>query len=177
MCLERVSVIAVCGESLSTLPFAVLVRGYKLCNAWKSISEWRYVITQVNQQVARPDRRCVASDRHRRFQPWGPVRNQLVRDEAAIAKCPEKFVDVLGIHAAARVNMHGICKAVGFLSQSAGEKLAFARPLPGQNVKIDPGHYGKAPERAKRSSVNIGTGLPEAPFCLPDFHAVPAISR
>ena len=38
-------------------------------------------------------------------------------------------------------------------------------------------NYAATPARLNRNCVISGTGRPVAPFALPDFHAVPAISR
>ena len=69
-----------------------------------------------------------------------PVWDQLVRDEAAVAECPEKFIDPLGRHPVRRENVHGVVEAIGLLRQAAGKQLSCLLAGLTQDIKVDSRH-------------------------------------
>ena len=167
MCLQFVSLVTVSSKTSAAVSLAFLVRGYKLRNAWESIGAGRNIVTEIDQQVTRTQRRCIATDRHCHVTFVGARSRDTVRHKTAVTKGPQQFVDAFRSGLILRVYVDRIVESIGFLGKTAGKNLPclFARLT--QDVEIDSRHracQGRAPQRASKNSDNIGTGLPVAPF-------------
>src|SRR3989338_9903985 len=94
-----------------------------------------------------------------------------MRDEGGGRKVPQQSIQRVGERRALCAEHYTYTVLQGSVAQLAGG----AQFVGGTGIKIDFRHFNAA--RLMRYCVSSGTGRPVAPFSLPDFHAVPAISR
>jgi hypothetical protein len=94
-----------------------------------------------------------------------------VRNKGSGRVMPEQFIQRIagGFIGQADNGAHAVVQSL-VTQLASGAQLVLRA-----GVKIDLGHDFCA--RLIRYCVSSGTGRPVAPFSLPDFHAVPAISR
>ncbi len=179
VCFECMAPVAVMHESTTADAFALLVRGYKLCNTRKGVRERRDLVTKIDEQVASPDVPIVAADGHGRGQGVSIAAQLVVRYETPVAKRPQQFVDSSRIGLAVDVDVDRVVQPVCLLGKAAREGMSGLLAGLGEQVEVDACHsdQGRAPQRSSSSCDSIGTGRPVAPFLAPDFQAVPAISR
>jgi hypothetical protein len=134
------SLVTVFGESFAALAFAVVVGGYKLCNARESLGKRRNVITQVDQQIPWCDFIVAATDRYRGLLVAVCACDHVVWHETAVAKRPQQFIDAFGVGAIDGVNVHGVIEPIRFLGKPARKGLARSRAGLLKKIKVDAGH-------------------------------------
>jgi hypothetical protein len=134
------SLVTVFGESFAALAFAVVIRGYELCNARESLGKRRNFIAQVNQQVSWCDLVVATADRYRGLPVATFAFDHVVWHKTAVAKRPQQIIYAFGIGAIYGVNVHGVFEPIRFLGKPARKGMARSRAGLIDKIEVDAGH-------------------------------------
>jgi len=134
------SFVTVFGESFAALAFAVVVGGYKLCNARKSLGKHRNFIAQINQQIPGGDFIVATADGYGGLPVSACIGDHVVWYETAVAKCPQQVIDAFRVGAIDGVNVHGVFQPIRFFGKPARKGMARSRAGLLKKIEVDAGH-------------------------------------
>ena len=150
---------------------AIIVAGSdKLDQPFKTAERRGRIGVEIEDDLIMGRLRLLARDHDGSFESVGVMRHAM-RDESIGSVSPQQLVE-----AARRVLIRRVYDDAQLLPGRFGGKLAGDLQL-GLGVRVEVNACHGETARFMRNVVSKGTGRPVAPFSLPDFHAVPAMSR
>src|SRR3989344_4080018 len=185
MRLQCITAVAVEAKTLARQPFILIARADDFGHALEAAEALRHLRGKRDQHVVEGLRRRILADNYR-YILIGIVGDR-VRNKAAGSEGPEQVVESLRFGGVGGVNIDAVSEQKRLVRQSAHRHILghcrFVSVCGAivEQVEVDPGHgrgsWSPWSAWLMRYCVSSGTGRPVAPFSLPVFHAVPAMSR
>ncbi len=151
-------------------PAIVVARSNELDQPFKTAERRGQIGVQIDDDLIMGHLSVPTCDHDGSFGCEGVMR-QAIRDEPNGLVSPEQLVE-----AARHALIRDVYDDAQMLPGRFGDKLAGDLQL-GLGVRVEVNARHGETARFMRNVVSNGTGRPVAPFSLPDFHAVPAMSK